>query len=351
MCNRDILFGVVTLVAMMSVVSGCSNKFEEEPATITLTGAGSTLVKPLFLKWFKQYHKEHPSVALAYEAVGSGEGTKLFLDDALDFGASDAAMTDEQVAAVKRAAVLIPITAGSIVLAYNTDEMPPQLKLSRSVCADIFLGKIANWDDGRIAMINPGASLPKREIKVVVRVDGSGTTFAFTNHLSAISEVWSKGPGAHADINWPGHPARGKGNEGVAGNIKKNAGAIGYVDYGTAEQSGLGMAWLENKKGNYIKPTGGSGLETLLHAKLPDNLRLFMPDPEGSDSYPIVTYSWLQLYGKNDDAKKLDALKDVVRWCLHEGQNDSESLGYIRLAPDAVVAGERALDSISCSAR
>jgi phosphate transport system substrate-binding protein len=346
MPDRNTLFGLIALVAMMSAVPGCSEKLTDEPA-ITITGAGSTLVKPLFLEWFKQYRKAHPGVAVAYEAVGSGEGTKLFGDEAVDFGASDAAMTDDKMAAAKRKVVLIPITAGSVVLAYNPDGMPPELKLSRSVYADIFLGKIAAWDDERIAKLNPGVKLPKREIKVVVRSDASGTTFAFTNHLTAISEEWQKGPGAAAVVKWPGQPVRSKGNEGVAGSIKKNASAVGYVDYATAEQSGLSMAWLENKEGNYINPAGGSGLETLRRAKLPDNLRLFIPDPAGKDSYPIVTYSWLLLYGQYGDAQKLDALKDVVRWCLHDGQNSSESLGYIRLPADTVAAAERAVASIS----
>ena len=263
-----------------------------------------------------------------YDIVGSGEGTKRFLEGTVDFGASDAALTDEEIASVKRGAVLIPVTAGSIVLAYSPEGLPPQLKLSRSVYADIFLGKITRWDDDRIAAINPGVTFPRRDIQVVVRQDSSGTTFAFTNHLSAISEEWRKGPGVGKSVGWPAHVSRANGNEGVAGTISRGVGMIGYVEYGTAQRAGLGMAWLENKAGNYIKPTGTSGLETLLQTKMPTNLRLFMPDPDGKDSYPIVTYSWLLLYGKYDDPKKLDALKDVVRWCLDEGQQDSESLGY-----------------------
>jgi phosphate transport system substrate-binding protein len=286
-------------------------------------------------------------VVVEYDIVGSGEGTKRFLAGTVDFGASDAALTDEEIASVKTGAVMVPVTAGSIVLAYSPEGMPPQVKLSRSVYADIFLGKITRWDDDRIAAINPGVTLPKHDIQVVVRQDGSGTTFAFTKHLSAISEEWRKGPGEGKSVGWPAHISQANGNEGVAGTISRGVGMIGYVEYGTAKRAGLGMAWIENKAGNYIKPSGTSGLETLLQAKMPSNLRLFMPDPDGKDSYPIVTYSWLLLYRKYDDAKKLDVLKDVVRWCLDDGQQDSESLGYIRLAPHVVSVATHSVESIS----
>jgi len=338
----------VILLLMLGIAVGCSSKkAEAPPGSITIKGAGSTFVGPLFRKWFEQYHKEHSNVVVDYDIVGSGEGTKRFLEGTVDFGASDAALTDEEIASVKHGAVLIPVTAGSIVLAYSPEGLPPQLKLSRSVYADIFLGKITHWNDERIASINPGVTFSDRNIQVVARNDSSGTTFAFTNHLSAISEDWRKDRGVGKTMGWPNHVSRVNGNEGVAGQISQGAGMIGYVEYGTAKRAGLGMAWLENKAGNYIKPTGTSGLETLLQTKMPTNLRVFMPDPEGKDSYPIVTYSWLLLYGKYDDPKKLDTVKDVVRWCLDDGQQESESLGYIRLAPHVVAAATHALESIS----
>ena len=336
------------LLFTLGIIVGCSAKKAEVPAgAITIKGAGSTFVEPLFRKWFAEYHKQHPEVVVDYAFVGSGEGTKRFLADKVDFAASDAALTDEEIASVKRGAILVPVTAGSIVLTYNPEGMPRQLKLSRSVYVDIFLGKITRWNDQRIAAVNPGVTLPEREITLVVRSDGSGTTFAFTNHLSAISEEWRNGPAAGKSVGWPSHPSCASGNDGVASMISLTQGALGYVEFGTAKMAGLGMATLENKAGNYVKPTGTSGLETLLQAKMPANLRLFMPDPEGKDSYPIVTYSWLLLYGKYDDPKKLASLQDVVRWCLDDGQQDSESLGYIRLAPPVVSVATRAVESIS----
>jgi phosphate transport system substrate-binding protein len=338
----------VMLLFTLGTAGGCSSKTAAAPAdSITIKGAGSTFLAPLVRRWCEQYHKLHPNVAVNYDVVGSGEGTKRFLEGTVDFAASDAALSDEEAASVTRGAVLIPVTAGSIVLAYSPEGLPPQLRFSRSVYADIFLGKITRWNDERIAAINPGVTFPDRDIQVVVRNDGSGTTFVFTNHLSAISEEWREERGVGKTMGWPSHVSRADGNEGVAGSILRGVGMLGYVEYGIAKRTGLGMAVLENKAGNYVNPTGASGLETLLQTKLPTNLRVFMPDPDGKDSYPIVTYSWLLLYGKYDDPKKHDALKDVVRWCLDEGQQESESLGYIRLAPHVVSAANQALQSIS----
>jgi phosphate transport system substrate-binding protein len=265
---------------------------------------------------------------------------------AVDFGASDAAMTDSDMAQVSRGVQLIPVVAGSIVLAYHVPGMVGELKLTRDVYADIFLGKITRWDDLRLQAINPGLVLPSMGIRVTARHDSSGTTFAFTNHLSAVSEAWHAGPGTGRWVDWPGHTVRVPGNEGVAAYIQQTPGALGYVEYGIATRTGLAMAWLENKAGAFIQPHGGSGLASLLQATLPDNLRAFFPDPDGAYSYPIVTYSWLLLYQRYDDPKKTAALKHFVRWCLTDGQAFSEPLGYVRLAPQVVTRALAALDRI-----
>jgi phosphate transport system substrate-binding protein len=295
-------------------------------------------------RWREKYQDQHPGVAIEYRAVGSGEGAKQFLAGNVDFGASDAALTDDEIAFAKDGAVLIPVTAGIIVLAYNPEELPNELKLSRSVYADIFLGKITRWDDEQIAALNPDATLPKRTISLVVRQDSSGTTFVFTKHLSAVSEEWRNGPGEGKTVDWPSRAVRENGNEGVAGTIQRTPVSMGYLEYGIAKAAGLKMAWLQNKAGNYVKPGANSGLETLLTTEMPSNLRVFMPDPEGKDAYPIVTYSWLLLHGKYDNPKTLTATKDFLRWCLDDGQRDSESLGYIRLAPNVVSLANKALE-------
>ena len=241
----------------------------------------------------------------------------------------------------------MPVMAGSIVLAYNLDGLSKPLKLTRAVYADIFLGKITSWDDPRIQEINPGVKLPRQDIALVVRQDGSGTTYAFTNHLSSISTEWrERGPGVGRIIAWPRPTMAVPGNEGVAGRIKLSKGALGYVEYGIAQRGNLAMAWLENKAGEFVQPHGGSGLASLLNIRMPENLRVFEPDPEGEDSYPIVTYSWVLLYKTYDNPDKAAAVKEYVGWCLTDGQAFNESLGFVRIPPQVVSRGVRAVEGI-----
>jgi phosphate transport system substrate-binding protein len=300
---------------------------------------------------------EEPAIAVRYDSVGSGKGTTEFLKSIVDFGASDAGLSDQKAASVSGGALQIPITAGSVVVAYNPQGLPKDLKLSRSVLADIFLGKVTRWDDERIRKANPEAKLPQQGISVVVRHDPSGTTFAFTNHLAAISDGWREKSGNRKaematdlgvlDLQWPGNSVRALGNGGVAAEIQRTPYSLGYVQYGVARKSKLALAALENKAGNFVRPTGTSGLETLLNANLPPNLRAYFPDPEGQFSYPIVTFTWVLIRKHHDDRAKAQALKDFVTWCLTRGQDFSEAAGNIRLAPHIVRDGLQALDSMS----
>jgi phosphate transport system substrate-binding protein len=346
---------VVLAVAVLAVSIGCRSVPADAgtagkdvpPGTMHIHGAGATFPAPLYKKWLEEYHKRQPDVVVSYAAIGSGEGITEFIAGGVDFGASDAAMSDAQMAEVARGVQLLPAVAGSIVLAYNLEGLGGDLKLTREVYVDIFLGKIKRWDDLRLKRLNPDLTLPNSDIAVVVRQDGSGTTYAFTNHLSAVSDEWrDRGPGVGTLIDWPGNTMAARGNEGVAGRIKLSKGSIGYVEYGIAKRAGLPLAWLENKAGQFIEPHGGSGLATLLNTPLPENLRVYFPDPDGQDSYPIVTYSWLLLYKQYDDARQLGALKRFVRWCLTTGQEFNESLGFVRLPPQVMARAMEALDSI-----
>jgi phosphate transport system substrate-binding protein len=346
---------VVLAVILLAFSMGCSavpaqagtSSKNVPPGTMHIHGAGATFPAPLYKKWIEEYQKRRPEVMVSYDVIGSGEGVKEFMAGRVEFGASDAAMSDAQIAEVARGVQLVPAVAGSIVLAYNLEGLVGELKLTREVYVDIFLGKIKSWDDLRIKRINPELNLPKSDIALVVRQDGSGTTYAFTNHLSATSDEWrDRGPGVGTLIDWPGNAMAARGNEGVAGRIKISKGCIGYVEYGMARRTGLSMAWLENKAGQFIEPHGGSGLATLLNTSLPENLRVFFPDPDGQDSYPIVTYSWLLLYRQYDDVPKLGALKQFVRWCLTTGQEFNESLGFVRLPPQIIARAMEALDNI-----
>ncbi len=244
---------------------------------------------------------------------------------------------------------MVPATAGIIVLAYHVKGLTAPLKLPRGVYEDIFTGKITHWDDARIQAPNPDAKLPHRSITIVARQDSSGTTYAFTNHLSAVSQEWrDRGPGVGKVVDWPGSTMVARGNEGVASRIKVSEGTIGYLEYGFAKRLGLPMAWLENKAGHFVEPSDQSGEEALASnaQRMPENLRLLIPDPDGAAAYPILTLSWLLLYQHYPDPAKAAALKQFVAFGLADGQRHSRELGYVPLPEEIVSRSRQALESI-----
>ena len=307
-------------------------------SAMELRGAGATFPAPLYEAWIEAYADHRPAVAVAYEAVGSGEGVRRLIAGAVDFAASDAAMTDAQIAQVKGGVDLVPATAGMVVLAYNIPDVPTGLRLSRAALAGIFLGDVRNWSDPLIAEANPDLELPSLTIAQVVRRDGSGTTFALTNHLSAISAEWSERFGADTLIDWPGIAMTAVGNDGVAGRVDLSWGAIGYVEQGFAARLGLDVAALENAAGAFVMPSAEAGQVALdaAVADMPADLRQFVPDPSGAGAYPLVTYSWLLLHAQHADASVGAAVRDFARWGLTEGQAMAADRGYIPL-PDSVV--------------
>lgn len=312
---------------------------------VTINGAGATFPAPLYELWFSEYNKQNPNVKISYQSVGSGAGVEQFIKKTVDFGASDVAMKDEEIAKVPEGVLMLPMTAGSIVFAYNLPGVK-NLKLSRKAYVDILLGKITKWNDPALVEINPGVTLPDKPITVIYRSDGSGTTGVLTKHLSAISEEWKNGPGEGKSVNWTvGNGA--KGNEGVTELIKQTEGAIGYVEYGYAKNNALSMAILENKAGKYVEPTPESASKTLAAVTLPENFRAFIADPEGEQSYPIVSYTWLLVYKKYDDPKKAQALEDALKWALTEGQKYSTQVGYIPLPPEVVAKVQPVVETIA----
>jgi phosphate transport system substrate-binding protein len=314
---------------------------DDSDAAIHIKGAGATFPQPLYKRWIALYREQHPEIAITYEGVGSGEGIRRFLAEAVDFGASDAAMSDTDLAKVgERGALMIPMTAGMVVLAYNVPGVEDGLRLPRALVADIFAGKVSHWDDPRIEAANPGVTLPHRTITPVVRRDSSGTTFVLTNHLGAAHAWWAgdQGPGIGKQIDWPGNTMAVNYNEGVAQRVKTSEGTIGYMEYEFADRLGLPIAILENQAGQFVAPSPSAGTAALASADaIPDDLRVFVPDPPGMDAYPIVSYTWLLLYERYPDAAKRAALQDAVRWGLTEGQSVAEEMGYIPL-PEQMVA-------------
>ncbi|PZN73470.1 MAG: phosphate ABC transporter substrate-binding protein PstS [Candidatus Methylumidiphilus alinenensis] len=310
---------------------------------LRLTGSGASFPFPLYSAWFKNFSKMNKNANIDYQAKGSGAGVLDFINRTVDFAASDAAMKPEEIAKVQGGAVLLPMTAGKIVIAYNLSGNPKGLKLPRDVYPDIFLGKITKWNDPRIQSANPGMKLPDLPITVVRRADSSGTTFVFTNHLSAISPGWKSGPGAGTTVNWPGSDkfVAAPKNDGVTATIKQTPGAIGYIEYAYAIGAKVEMAALQNKTGKFVMPSTESGVAALANAQLPENLIAWVLDPEGEKSYPIATFTWMLFYQQNATPEKAKILRDVVEYGLTEGQKLSAKMGYIPL-PDNVVSAVRA---------
>jgi len=312
--------------------------------SVKLQGAGASFPAPLYQKWFKTYSSAHPNIQVDYQSVGSGSGVKSFMDKTVDFAASDAAMKPEDMAKVEGGVQLLPLTAGSIVLAYNLKDVP-NLRLSREAYAGIFGGKITKWNDPVIAKANPGVKLPDQPINVIVRADGSGTTYVFTKHLSAISPEFEKTVGVNNMPNWP-VGTRSKGNEGVTASIMTTPGSIGYIEYGYAHSQNVPTATLENKSGNYVSANTESAKAALASAQMPADLIAWVSDPEAKDAYPIVTYTWVILYKKYDNKDKLEALKGLLNYSLTDGQKESEALGYVPLPPEVAAKAKAAVDNL-----
>jgi phosphate transport system substrate-binding protein len=314
---------------------------------VRLLGAGATFPAPLYQRWFADLNKEYPKVQINYQGNGSGAGVEQFTKGIVDFGASDVAMKDDEIQKVgDKGVIMLPMTAGSIVLAYNLPEVTGELKLPRQVYTDIFLGKIKKWNDPAIAKANPDVKLPDQNITVAYRSDGSGTTGVFTKHLSAISPEWKTKVGEGKTVQWPTGTGAPK-NDGVAALIKQNKGTIGYVEYGYAAKNQLKFASLENKAGKFVAPNDQSAAKTLEAVELPENLRAFITDPEGADSYPIVTYTWMLVHKKYSDPAKAKAIEAMIEYGLTNGQKVSTDLGYVPLPSKVVDKVASTADGIS----
>ncbi len=333
---------VALTVGLATTVAGV--KYSLAQQKVNLLGSGASFPAPLYQRWFADMRDSRSDVGVEYQSKGSGAGVRDFTQELVDFGASDVAMKDDEIAKVGRGVMMLPMTAGSIVLAYNLSGVS-DLKLSREVYVDILLGKITKWNDSKIAAINSGVNLPNLPITVVHRSDGSGTTGVFTKHLSAISPEWKQKVGEGKTVQWP-TGIGGQKNDGVAAGIRQTEGAIGYIEFGFSKNAGLPTAALENKSGKYVKASLDSAKATLAAVKLPGNLRAFISDPEGGNSYPIVTYTWMLIYGQYEPAKA-QAIEKMIEYGLNEGQKVSADLGYIPLPDNVRQTVAKAADKIS----
>lgn len=303
-----------------------------------LTGAGATFPYPIYSKWFSEYSAAHPGVEINYQSIGSGGGIKQATAGLVDFGATDGPMTDEQIAASKVKLLHIPTVLGAVVPIFNVTGVQ-NLKFSPDVLADIFLGKISNWNDARIAKDNPGVKLPNEAIVVAHRADGSGTTYIFSDYLSKVSKDWANGPGKGTALNWPKGVA-GKGNDGVAGYVRQLPGSIGYVELIYALQNKITFGEIKNAAGNWVKASIDGVTEAAASVKtMPADYRVSITNAPGAQAYPISSFTWLLVPAKSADAAKGKVLKDFLNWMLNDGENQVASLYYAPL-PKALVEKE-----------
>lgn len=317
-------------------------------AEVKLQGSGASFPFPIYSKWFKDFSKQNSDVRVDYQPKGSGGGIQDFTNGVVDFAGSDAAMDNTEISKVKNGVVLLPVTAGEIVLSYNLDGVK-ELKLPRDVYPEIFSGKISKWNDPKIAKANPGVKLPDKDITVVVRADSSGTTYVFTGHLAAIDKGFKETIGQDKAPQWPqsNHFIKSPKNDGITATIKQTPGSIGYIEYGFAKLTGMPSALLENKAGKFVAPGPDSGIAALASVEFAGNLpgssvpdlRAWIFDPAGEGAYPIATFTWL-LFPEKMSADKLAASLKLVEYSITEGQKVADSLGYIPL-PQNVVATVR----------
>lgn len=317
--------------------------------SVDLTGAGATFPYPIYSKWFSDYAKS-TGVKINYQSIGSGGGIRQLSEQTVDFGASDSPMSDQEIANAKGGPVLhFPTVMGAVVITYNVPGINKRaLNLNGDVVADIFEGKITKWNDARIVAQNRGVALPNSDILFVHRSDGSGTTYIFSDYLSAVSPSWSSTLGKGKEIKWPvGLGA--KGNEGVAGQVKQTPGSIGYVELAYAKQNHLPFANLKNAAGRYITPSIASVTSAAAGAKLPKttDYRVSIVNAAGKDSYPISSMTWILVYQNQPDAVKGAKLVNFLRWAYKDGEKTASSLDYAPLPAPIVAQLQNRLKTIN----
>jgi phosphate transport system substrate-binding protein len=309
-------------------------------ADVTLSGAGATFPQPLYERYAREMRKAHPDIKINYQGIGSGGGIKKTIDGTVDFGASDAAMTDSEMAQVKGGVLLIPTAGGAVSVVFNLPGVK-SLKLSNKVLTGIFMGKIATWNDPQIAQDNKGVTLPSSAIKPVVRADGSGTAFIFTNHLSAISPEFKSAVGASKEPKWPSGFLKGAKNAGVASLVKQTPGGIGFVEYEYAVKNNLASAMVQNGSSKYVAPSLKAANQALADVQFPENFRAF--DVNSAQGYPIVGLTWLLIPKTYKDPAKAKAIKTMVKWMLTSGQQYNDDLNYTSI-PSSVA--NRAIEAV-----
>jgi phosphate transport system substrate-binding protein len=317
---------------MLAVAALAAAGAASAAAPLLVTGAGATFPFPLYSRWFSEYGKLHPDVRFNYQSIGSGGGIQQITNGTVDFGASDAPMTDEELANSPDV-VHVPTVLGAVVVIYQAPV--PALRLTPETLAAIFLGRIQRWNDPALAAANPGAKLPDAAISVIHRSDGSGTTFVFSDYLSKVSPEWKQKVGAAKSVRWPAGLGA-KGNEGVTGLVKQVPGAIGYVELAYAVQNRLPMAELRNRDGAFVKPTIEATSAAAAGAAIPDDFRVSITDAAGKGAWPMASFTYVLVRRSPREPAKGAAVVEFLRWAVHDGQKLAPPLDYAPL-PKPVV--------------
>jgi phosphate transport system substrate-binding protein len=323
-------------------------------AQVQLNGAGATFPNIIYSDWMLTYNQAHADVKLNYQSIGSGGGIRQFSDGTVDFGATDAPMTDSAIAAIGGNVLHIPTVMGAVVVAYNLQGLAQPVKFTPDVLADIFLGKITKWNDARLTSINAGLTLPATDIVVVHRADGSGTSFVFTDYLSKVSPAWQQKVGKGTSVNWP-VGLGGRGNEGVSATVSQTPGAIGYVELAYAQKNNIPYGTMRNRAGNWITPSLGAVTAAAAGAMKDmgpnTDFRVSITNSPGPQAYPISSFTWLLLHRSYADTAKARALVQFVAWAESEGQAKAEPLGYAPLPKDLQPWIQARLKSITAGGR
>src|SRR5690349_8998539 len=316
--------------------------------SVSLQGAGASFPNPLYQKWLSEYGKVHSNIKIDYQSIGSGGGIKQLKEQTVDFGASDAPMSDADLKAAPGEILHIPTVLGAVVITYNLEGIKQPLKFSSEVLADIFLGKIKKWNDPKIAADNSGVTLPANDITVVHRSDSSGTSAVFTDYLSKVSAEWKEKVGAGVSPSWP-VGIGGKGNEGVTGQVKNTPNTIGYVELAYAVKNNLPVAHVKNAGGSFIEPSidAVTAAAAASAASMPDDLRISITNAAGAQAYPISSYTYILVYKNQKDAGKGKALVDFLWWGIHDGEGFAKELQYAPLPADIVKKAEAKINSVT----
>lgn len=342
-----------TMLALLSALAlslalGCSGRGGSGGGAVRLQGTGASFPNPIYQKWLSEYGKVNTNVSINYESTGSGAGIKGIQSGTVDFGASDAPMTDAELKGAPGEIVHVPTVIGAVVITYHLKDVSKPLRFSSDVLADIFLGKIKKWNDPRIKADNEGVNLPAADITVVHRSDASGTSAVFTDYLSKVSPEWKQNVGADKSPKWP-VGVGGKGNEGVTGQIKQTPNTIGYVELAYATQNKLPVALIKNKAGQFVEPSldrvTAAAAESL--ATTPEDLRVSITDASGANTYPISSYTYILVYKDQKDAAKGKALVDFLWWGVHDGEQYAKDLQYAPLPAEIVKRVETKLNAIT----